>query len=127
MSLRLVPAGSKITRVYYAVPSTGSIGQEFPTFLKAARFALERRDETAASVAASYPDGWEYGGSPAEIGRKAADVQCVVDLRWVIEYPRKSEFQGGGGVDTLIERTNVAHLTFEHLDRMEALPSPVPI
>lgn len=107
-----VPDGSVIERTYFAVPQTYSGGDEFTSFIAATRAALARRDEVKAQVTAGYPANWP---GLDEIAQRAADVKAVVDLRWVIKYP------DGGGTDMVVDRTNVAHLSVEHCDRMEAL------
>jgi hypothetical protein len=105
MSLRLIPAGSTITRTYYAVPAHYGIGEEFEDFLSAARHALLARDALKERLREGYPKNWSE-----EFFAATAKATCVVDLRWVIKTPT-------GSTDTVIERTNVDHLTLEHCDK----------
>lgn len=107
MSLRLIPAGSTITRTYYAVPAHYGIGEEFEDFISAARYALMERDARRDRIRDSYPAGWS---NRDQIATDTAKTGCVVDLRWVIKTPT-------GSTDTVIERTNVDHLTLEHCDK----------
>lgn len=100
MSHRLVKPGSRITRVYYAVPSAYTIGDKFDTWDDAVRHAQQRRADLVASLTETL-GGWS---TPKQI-EDAADAQVRVDLRWMIEDP------DGGGIDTVIESyANVAAL-----------------
>lgn len=93
MSMRLVPAGATIDRVYYAIPTYYTIGDEFETWNEAVTEAKRRYAEVLAQLTAS------MGGyaTPEEIER-TAKTNVNVDLRWHIRYP------DGGGMDTMIER-----------------------
>lgn len=97
MSLRFIPAGALVKRTYYAVPDYSGVGTEFETWEDAVTHALKRRQKHI-NLGAS--DG-------------AADIQCVVDLRWDIEYE-------GGSADMPVERTNVASLQerYQRLGRL---------
>jgi hypothetical protein len=121
MSLTLVPVGAVVERVYYAVPESYSQGDEFPTFITAARAAIARADDIKRRVADSYPIHWDREQVEAEAER-CAKTACVVDLRWKLRWPASADPVGvGGGLDAVIERTNVRHLSAEHCDRVEAL------
>lgn len=104
MSHGLVPAGSTIKRVYYQVPDYYGFGTEFATFIEARDAALIRRLEQIEQIKEGYPPNWPDRDGIAE---RTANVHCVVDLRWEIVFPK-----GGtaSGTDTVIDRTNVAHL-----------------
>lgn len=121
MTLGLVEPGSIIKRVYYAVPQHYDGGDEYPTFLAAVRAAQERADGIKERVKASYTTGVFTEERIEEIAEECAKTACVVDLRWVIEGPRIDEFTRGPGLDTIIERKNVRHLSADHCDRMEAM------
>jgi hypothetical protein len=118
MSLGLVPPGATITDVYYAVPQHYTEGDSFPTFIAAVRAALAKADDIKRRGAASYPLNWDRARVEEEAER-CAKTACVVDLRWKITWP-------GGGLDAVIERKNVRHLSADHCDRMEALQTLKP-
>lgn len=110
--LSLIKAGSVIERVYFTVPETYGPGNEYATFVEAGRAATQRRNEVYEQVFASHPEIRDERAKRT-LAAKAADVKAVVDLRWVIKQP------DGNSTDTVVERTNVAHLDMAHWDKCD--------
>ncbi len=101
-SLKTVPAGSAVTRAYFAVPDLYTIGPEFETWDAAVVHAQQRRAELIAQLTKTA--GW---GTPDQYA-DCADRQIRIDLRWFITAP------DGGGLDIAVESyTNVAGLARE--------------
>lgn len=80
----LVPVGSVLSRVYFAVPTTHTIGFTFDTLDEAAREARQRKDE-----------GWERDESGARVW---------IDERWVMQHPAER----GGSTDVIVSRVEFA-------------------
>lgn len=82
MSLRLIPAGSVIEKVYYGVPDHYTLGDSFDEWDDAVRVARAKWDGLMESLTET------MGGyvAPEEIVRMA-DTQVCIDLRWVIRQP----------------------------------------
>lgn len=95
--LSLIPAGSTIERVYYRVPGHYGYGDDFDNWDDAVRDAQAKRTALVESLTATMG---RYA-SQEEIER-TADVQTVVDLRWVIKYPSGHRVSS---TDTVVERT----------------------
>lgn len=95
--LSLIPAGSTIERVYWAVPGLYGQGHEFDNWDDAVRAAQAKRTALVESLTASLG---RYA-TQEEIER-TADVQTVIDLRWVIKYPSGHRVSS---TDTVVERT----------------------
>lgn len=84
----LVPAGSVLERVYYAVPDHHTSGPEFDTLHDAADEARRRKDQ-----------GWH---------RHTEGVRVWIDERWVMKHPDPNAHQRGGHTDLVVCRTEYA-------------------
>ena len=90
MSLSLVPVGTVVAGVYYAVPEHYGPGEPMD-WDGAVTYAQQRHRELSA-VLASNPLM-----SPVAVAQQA-DRQVVVALRWELRYP------DGSGLDTEMQR-----------------------
>lgn len=100
MTFTLVKPGSMIAETYFAVPEGSTIGPKFPGWDEAVRYAQNRRSTLIEQLTESMA-----GYATKDYITKTADVQVVIDLRWVIYQP------DGSKLDTVIERfTEVAKL-----------------
>lgn len=101
MAGTIVP-GTVIERVYFAVPSHGTIGDEFETMADALRFAIAKGKSQEARLD-------EFRAHP------------VVDVRWFMRVPEGTSQTVGGSQDTVAERFTYPSIldAQEHLDRIE--------
>ena len=100
-----IPAGATIDRVYYTVPEGASVGAPM-TWNEAVDAARAKRARLVAQLTESLA-----GFSTPEQIAQTADVQTVVELRWVVSYPTAPGHAGITGMDMSVERFgNVAHL-----------------
>lgn len=95
--LSLIPAGSTIERVVWAVPEHYTSGAEFDTYAAALTYAIRQRE----SQLTRYREF--HGASIAD--RTPHPERVDVDLRWTIRQ------SNGGSMDTAVERR-----TFNTLD-----------
>lgn len=80
--LSLIPAGSTIERVYWRVPGHYGYGDDFDSRDDAVRAAQTKRTALVESLSKSLA-----GYATPEQVAHTADVQTVLELRWVIKYP----------------------------------------
>ncbi len=104
MSLGIIPPGTVIQRVYYAVPGHYATDSEHDDWNSAVRAAQAKRErlikELTASMGAYASTEWIA---------ETADVQTIIELRWNMKFP------DGGGIDTPVEK-------YGNVDRLNLLP-----
>jgi hypothetical protein len=106
VTAKMVPVGATIKRAYWSAPR-GYVnpGPEFTSEADALVHAITEVREAVAKHNAYYPN---------EATRVPLPERMSIDLRWEFSYPE------GGGVDTVVVRTEFKNITEaeEHLARL---------
>ncbi len=88
VTARTIPAGARVDRSYWALPTAYSIGDEFSTEEQALSVGIDRM---RAAVA-----GHQGGGVPLP-------ERFEVDLRWTLSWARSADAPAGG-MDIVVSR-----------------------